>query len=362
MNILIPLTEFITYLLFSFLMGHVVLQFVPESKKPSLHVPKPVLLLSVLGIIVCSFGPVWQVISYFAESVGVGLTLFSVLSDFQVGIAWIVTGWIATLLWMTIYVEGSKYLQAFLLLLMIFAVGYASHVASLSFWSGFISHTVHFLAITMWTGVLLHISWFAKGSASANWKNFLRWFTPFAAACLTIVLISGVIVMLFIVDMKEYIDAWVLPYGQLLLLKHISIVPLLIFALINGILMRKVIDTPVFNPRPWVKAESISLMVVFFFTGILGTLSPPHEIDFTVKSEGAADWVSYLLEKSIVSPINLEIAASFQGILAYLLALLFLFMMILSFYKRTKPVLAIVFSLCFIVSCYLGMMTSIVLQ
>lgn len=360
MNLLIPLTEFITYLLFSFLIGHVVLQFVPESKKPSLHVPKPILLLSVLGIIVFSFGPVFQVIFYFAESVGMGLTLFSVLSDFQVGIAWIVTGWIATVLWMTIYVEGSKYLQAFLLLLMVFGVGYASHVASLSFWSGFISHTVHFLAVTLWTGVLLHVSWFAKDSA--NWKNFLRWFTPFAVGCLSVIVISGVIVMLFIVDAKEYIDAWVLPYGQLLLLKHISIVPLLAFALINGILMRKLTGTGAFDPRPWVKAESISLMVVFFFTGILGTLSPPHEVDFTVKSEGAANWVSYLLEKSIVPPINLEMAASFQGVLAYLLALLFLFMMILSYYKRTKPVLAVVFSLCFIVSCYLGMMTSVVLK
>ncbi|MDQ6596378.1 copper resistance protein CopC [Bacillus salipaludis] len=39
-------------------------------------------------------------------------------------------------------------------------------------------------------------------------------------------------------------------YGQMLLLKHISIIPVLIFAFINGVLSRKSIKLPSFNPRP----------------------------------------------------------------------------------------------------------------
>lgn len=51
MGVLIPIAEFGNYFLFSILMGHVALQFVPEDKKPKTNIPKPVLLLSTLGII-----------------------------------------------------------------------------------------------------------------------------------------------------------------------------------------------------------------------------------------------------------------------------------------------------------------------
>lgn len=71
---------------------------------------------------------------------------------------------------MTVYVEGSKYLQAFWLLLMILAVGYASHVASLSFWTGLLSHSIHFLAVALWTGILIHVAWFSKNLH--NWMTF----------------------------------------------------------------------------------------------------------------------------------------------------------------------------------------------
>jgi copper resistance protein D len=54
---------------------------------------------------------------------------------------------------------------------------------------------------------------------------------------------------------------------------------------------------PSFNPRPWVKAESFIILIVFYFTSVLGTLSSPHEVDFTVRSEGASKWVEWLLGK-----------------------------------------------------------------
>lgn len=336
------------------------LQFIPNDKKPILHVSKAFLLCCVLGLILFSFGPVLQVIVYFAESVGVTQTLFSVLFTFEVGKAWIFITWCAVFLWIAIYLESSKYLQAVLMILMVLGIGYASHVASLSFWSGFVSHTIHFLAVTLWTGIVIQVSWFTK--ESVNWERFLRWFTPFAIACMTVILISGVVVMLFIVDIKDYIDAWVLPYGQLLLLKHISIIPLLAFAVINGILMKKTMNSSVFNPQPWMKAESIAILVIFFFTGILGTLSPPHEIDFMIESEGAAKWVVDLLGSPIQPPVNPEIMLSMQGICAFLLASLFLFMIFLSFYRKAKPALAVILGLCFIASSYLGLMMSLVLK
>ncbi|MCE4093154.1 CopD family protein [Priestia aryabhattai] len=357
MNVLVPLTELITYILFSILIGHVALQFVSPEKKPSIYISKRFLLSCVLGIILFTFGPLLQVVAYFGGSVGVAQTLFSVLFTFEIGKAWIAIVWCSTLLWLAIYLESSKYVQAVLLFLMVLSIGYASHVASLSFWTGFTSHTVHFLAVTLWAGILIQVSWFSKDST--NWDRFLRWFTPFAVSCMIVILISGVIVMLFVIDITDYVNAWVLPYGQMILLKHISIIPLLAFACINGILVRKMRKIPTFNPQTWVKAESVSILIVFFFTGILGTLSPPHDIDQTVKSEGVANWVTDLLSSPIKPPVNLEITASIQGIVMILFGILFLSMIFLSFYKRKTPALAVALTICFIISTYLGIMMTI---
>ncbi|MCM3020219.1 CopD family protein [Priestia megaterium] len=357
MNVLVPLTELITYLLFSILIGHVSLQFVSPEKKPSIHTSKKFLLSCVLGIILFTFGPLLQVVAYFGGSVGVAQTLFSVLFTFEIGKAWIAIVWCSILLWLAIYLESSKYIQAVLLFLMVLSIGYASHVASLSFWTGFTSHTVHFLAVTLWAGILIQVSWFSKDST--NWDRFLRWFTPFAVTCMIVILISGIMVMLFVVDFKSYINAWILPYGQMLLFKHISIIPLLVFAFINSILVRKIRKTSTFDPRPWVKAESICLVIIFFFTGILGTLSPPHDIDQTVNSEGAANWIIDLLSSPIKPPVNLEITASLQGIVIILFGILFLSMIFLSFYKKKTPALAVALTICFIISTYLGIMMDI---
>lgn len=357
MNVLVPLTELITYVLFSILIGHVALQFVSPEKKPSIYVSRRFLLCCVLGIILFTFGPLLQVVAYFGGSVGVAQTLFSVLFTFEIGKAWITIVWCSILLWLAIYLESSKYIQAILLFLMVLSIGYASHVASLSFWTGFTSHTIHFLAVILWAGILIQVSWFSKDST--NWDQFLRWFTPFAIICMIVILISGVIVMLFVIDINDYINAWVLPYGQMILLKHISIIPLLAFACINGILVRKMRKLPTFNPQPWVKAESVSILIVFFFTGILGTLSPPHDIDQTVKSEGVANWIMELISRPIKLPVNLEITASLQGGVAILFGISFLIMIFLSFYKRKSPFLAVFLTICFIISTYLGLMASI---
>ncbi|MFJ5622599.1 copper resistance D family protein [Peribacillus loiseleuriae] len=355
MNILIPISEFGNYLMFSILAGHVVLQFVPEGSKPKLNVPKSILLLSTLGIIIFTLVPIVQVISYFKDSVGLQQATMSVLTEFQVGKSWLFIGFMATFLWMTIYVKGSKYLQMLLLFLMVLGVGYASHSASLSFWKGLFSHTTHFLIVSLWTGILIHISWFSKNHSS--WLKFLRWFTPFAIVCLVVILISGFIMMVPIVEPKDYVKSWVLPYGQMLLLKHISIIPVIVFAFVNGFLVKKAMNHSSFNPRSWLICESILLMFVFYFTAVMGTLSPPHVIDLTVISEGASTWVEWLLGKDIVVPLHVQFIPFFQTILLIIISFVFLAMIIVSF-KNRKPYLGLLFGVSFIAAMYIGLMLS----
>lgn len=353
MSFLFPFAELINYILYSVLSGYIALQFVPEEYKPVTKVSKKAILLLLLGIYICSLGPVVQVISYFSDSVGLTLATYSVLTDFQVGRAWISTGLLIVLLWLTIVCNGSKYIQAVLLLLMVCSVGYASHVASLSFWPGFIAHSAHFLVISLWVGVLIHVAWFSDDQE--KWSKFLKWFTPFAVVSLVIIFISGFTLMNYIVEPVDYVRSWVLPYGQMLLLKHISIIPLLVFAFINGLLLKKIHGVPLYNPRPWIKAEGLIILITFYFTSIMGTLSPPHEVDFTVKSEGASKWVEWLLGKEILTTMNIGLSGNFSSILMMVLSLLFISMIFVSM-KRKKILSAVFFGVSFIFSMYFGLM------
>lgn len=356
MGILIPITELITYVLYSILSGYVALQFVSSKYKPTSKISKKFILLTLLGIYVFSLGPVAQVISYFSDSVGFTLAAYSVLTDFQVGRAWIITGFLSVFFWITILLKGSKYIQAILLLLMVLSVGYASHVASLSFWTGLITHSIHFLVVTLWTGILVHLTWFSD--EEVVWSKFLRWFTPFAFGCLIMIFVSGILLMIYFVDPKNYISSWVLPYGQMLLLKHISIIPLLVFAFINGVLLKKVNAASIYNPRPWIKAEGLFIFIIFYFTSIMGTLSPPHEVDFTVKSEGASEWVEWILGRDILTSMNIGVTANFNSVLLLVMAFIFLAMIYVSV-KKVKPRTAVFWGISFIFAMYFAFMLSL---
>ena len=358
MNYLLPFSEFGLYLLFSTLVGHIVLQFVPDLKKPTNKLPKSVLLLCTLGIIVFTFIPLLQLIFLFKESVGIKTAALSVLTDFQIGRAWIAISVLSLLLWIMIYLESDKLYQSLCVLLMILAVGSASHVASLSFLPGIYSHSIHFLMVTGWVGVLLHVSWFSKDQS--NWLSFLRWFTPFASICLLVILISGFILMYFVVEPKQYINSWAVPYGRMLLIKHISIVPVIVFAFINGMLTKKSATLSNFDPRPWVKGESIILMLVFFSTAVMGMLSPPHEIDLVSKSVTKPTWIEWLLVNQKLAITHIGFSPSIPSILLIILSLLFLFLIIASF-RKVNAVIAILLGVGFIITIYLGLMFSVVL-
>ncbi|MDQ0219918.1 hypothetical protein ELQ35_18025 [Peribacillus cavernae] len=354
MNVLIVLLELCSYIFFSLLMGHVVLLFVSDDRKPAIQMSKPWLLISILGIILCSLGPVLQVVAHFNGVMSVSETLMTVITDFQVGKAWLVISWVSIFLWFTTLHNGSRYLQAFWMLCLITAVGYASHVASLSFVAGWAMHSIHLLSVTLWAGVLLHVSWFAKDGK--NLHSFLKWFSTFAAICMAIILSSGFAVMLFVVDVKDYVNSWVLSYGQTLLLKHLSIIPLLALAFVNMYLTRKG-KKGGFNPFPFLRAESILFFIVIGFTGLLGTLSPPHNIDFTVDSEGAAKWAQFMAGGTISSPVHLTIQSGqiLEGVSLITFSIAFLGMLAYSIRKKASIVWYVLFSVCFIASAYFGL-------
>ncbi|MGG1677092.1 copper resistance D family protein [Neobacillus sp. NRS-1170] len=359
MSYLIPFTEFGQYLLFSLLAGHVVLLFVPENKRPNTLISKPVLLLCVLGIIVLTFAPILQAILYYKNSFGLLSAIISVVTGFQIGRAWIFLCLFSLCLWVTIYVNGSKFFRAQWLLLMIFAIGNAGHAASLTYWPGIVAHTIHFLMMTTWVGVLLNVGWFSRDRD--NWPHFLSWFTPLAMVSFIIIVISGFFLMFFVMKSGQYLNSWQVPYGRMLLLKHISIIPVLVFAFINSFLSKQSMKLSNFNPRPWLRAESIILLIVFFSTGVLGTLSPPHEVSSGFSTRDKQTWMDWLLAKNITLFNQVELAPTVPSAFLMFISLLFLFLIFISF-KKMSPAFAIIFAVSFILTIYLGLMFSVTIR
>lgn len=357
MSIIVPITEFITYILYSLLVGYVVLQQVPDKMKPVIFMSKRTVYLILFGIILFSLGTVFNVIFYFQNAVDFKLAAYSVFVKTEIGKAWIFLSMFAIVLCLNIFGNGKKIITIITLLLMISTIGFAGHITSLDFWTGFIFQSIHFLIVSIWCGILFHVAWFSK--EMTNYHSFLKWFTPLAISSVILIFISGIVLMLKVVKLEDYTTAWLLPYGQMLLLKHITIIPVLFFAFINGYLIKKSIENPAYNIRSWLKAESIVITLVFFFTGVMSTKSSPHEIDLTIRTEGPSKWIERIIGIDIVPSMKLSLFTSTEGFTLIGMSVIFLVLLILSYLRKINVILPILFALCFIVTMYLGLMYSV---
>ncbi|HSJ37338.1 MAG TPA: hypothetical protein VK945_03915 [Planococcus sp. (in: firmicutes)] len=344
-------SDFLLYAVVSFLAGIIVLQFVPEHRKPSITVKKPAILLAIAAVPILSAAPAIQLVGLLVDNAGFGSAVWTAISEFQVGQSVAFSLLLAFFWFGATAVNSSKYIQAFWFLLSIINIGFGSHAASLDFLPGLLSHTLHFLSLTLWAGVLIVVTWFSP--ALTNWRSFLKWFTPFAFGLMAILLVSGFAVWLLFSRPADYAASWVLPYGQMLLLKHLSILPLLAAALLNGF------GNKTKEPsRKGLKLETFMLGLVFLFTAIMSKLAPPHTVNNTFLTEGAAPFIESVIGEQFL-PILPQVIFSIDGILLLLVGVLLIALMIMSFFRKVPLWLSCIFGLGFVVSVYLGLMMNI---
>ncbi|CAH0344265.1 hypothetical protein BCI9360_00509 [Bacillus sp. CECT 9360] len=358
------ISEILLYLCFSFIVGSFLLYIVPDSYRPAIHVPKGAIMLAVAGIAFFSFIPVLQLVLHLYQDIGLSQTLQSVLFTFEVGKGWIFTYILSNLLFIfVVWFDYRKkplysYIGIAFVLCLIFSLAWSGHASSLVQWPGFFAHTFHFIAVTFWVGILLVVSWFSK--KHANWLNFLKWFTPVAFVCFVTTIVTGLVLMTFVVDLKDYTNAWVLSYGQSLLIKHLLIIPLLVYAVINSLLMRKKLMKDIeFNPKPWTKAESIVILLIFSATAALGQESPPHNLLSTLQSEGPSKLFTLLYQGIFQPGMSVYVALNVTSITLLILALLFLALTVFSFIKKSPAIFSFLMSVLFVCSSYLSLILSI---
>jgi putative copper resistance protein D len=326
------------YVVFAVMAGAFVLYSVPAEKRPPISVPKNAILACIILVPILALGPLIQTAIMLGEDFGYNEAFTSILTTFEVGHGWmILTGVSFLLFFLNVFndIREDQFFAVLSLVLMAVmgaAQGYASHAASLNDTGGMAAHTLHFLAVSLWTGVLLVIGWTAK--AEERFSAFYKWFTPLAAVCLAIVIGAGLWLMKYIVP--EYYNSWVLSYGQALLIKHVLLISVVFYSIINGIwISRKLKSGGDFSPLKWIKAESIIMLLIFAATAVMGQQIPPHSIEETLKTAKPADIFTVFYEGTVTPQIDLALHVSPAGIgMAALAAAWFLF----AFYmiKRNK--------------------------
>jgi putative copper resistance protein D len=360
---MIYISEGLLYICFAILTGTLLLRLVPEDRRPSLQVPNGLLLACAIAIPILSYVPIHKLALVFAKDFDMtyGSILKSILLDINTGKAWVWTAigsvGLAFLLGLKAF-RGDKHMPKvalFVTFLLIVWLGYAGHASSLYGFRGLVTHSVHFLAVSVWIGILFVVSWFSTDNA--NWHAFLRWFSPVAIICVLVTLLAGIVLMSF--TTPEYVNAWMLPYGQMLLIKHLLIVPLLLFAYTNGFGYNKIAKSDAgFNPRRWLKAESIIAMLVLAATGILGQQTPPHKVKETLQTVSPSPLFTSIYKGSFSPDIALKFTLHFESILMLAAAVLMAGGLVWM-YRTNKLIPAFLMGILTAVFGYFGLMFSI---
>ncbi|MFP3916832.1 CopD family protein [Lysinibacillus telephonicus] len=361
MFVLIIISQILMYLCFSFILGSFLLSLVPKTHRPNINFPQKGLIAGIAGIAIFSFFPVLEIILYLAPRIGVLEALQSILLTFEVGKAWVFTLIISIILLIFVCLFDyqqkaiNSYIGILFILLLILSIGWTSHASSIDHVWGFISDTLHLTAVSVWVGILIVISWFSTNHV--NWLNFLKWFTPVAIACFGSTIITGLILMNFVVP--EYTNSWLVPYGQALLIKHLLIIPLLLYAVINSIFIKKRLhDSTDFNPRPWAKMESIIILLIFSATAVLGQESPPKESG--VLPDNVSNLFDFIYNGQAQQEMTVQLALNPTSASFIALAILFAMLMVISFLKKAPAIMSFLMSVLLVVCAYFSLMLSIV--
>ena len=365
MNATIIIGEALLYLSYALLFGFLIINLIPITKRPMINFPKWLRLSCIIGLAIFSFPPIFKLVLFLAGDMGILLTLKSVLTNFETGKVWSLTAALVGFLLIQNIVPEYEQKKPLIIISVFCMVGFAvlegrsSHAGSLIGWYGAIIHSSHFISIAIWSGILLLVGWFSK--EKSDWlQSFLSWFTPLAIICVVIAFGTGFSMMQLVIKLADYSQSWLLPYGQAILIKHLLIFPLLVFAVINGFLLKRMLKkSGDINVSSWLKAEGVFVFFILIVTAILGTLSPPHFIAETIESEGPSKLMEFIYSGRISPEIVVNI--SFQGtsIILAILAAACLLMMVYLFLQKKRSIFAVVAGSFFVVFSYFSLMLSV---
>lgn len=363
MDVLVIISQALLYLVFSVLAGSFILLLVPKQYRPDLNIPKRLLLISGVALPVFAFIPVLDIVLFMAPRLGFFESLKLVLTTYTVGTSWTFTliGSVMLILLIVMARPTEKGKSAFLGGVLTFAlmltIAWSSHAGSMDPILGITSDFIHLAAVSIWVGILLIVGWCALNHE--NWLPFLSWFSVVAISCLVATALSGVFLMDILVD--DYTDSWMVSYGQGLLIKHLFLLPVIFYALVNGFIVKyKLTRDPAFNPLPWIRVEGLILFVVFTVTAFFTQQSPAHGPYLT---NDAVSPLFRLFHNDIIDTSStIGFVVNGSTVSFFFIAILFMGLTVLSFFKKVSIYISFLFSCFFVMSVYLMIMMTVVIR
>ena len=363
MDILVIISQVLLYLCFAVLVGSFILLLVPSKYRPDIKIPKRFLLISTITLPIFAFIPVLDITLYIAPRLGLFESFKIVLTTYTVGTAWNFTllGSVMLVLLIALAKSTEKGIFAFLGILLTFGliltVAWSSHAGTIDPIIGIISDFLHLTAVSIWVGILLIVGWCTINHN--NWLEFLSWFSMVAIGCLVATTLSGLFLMDVMVD--GYIDSWMVSYGQGLLIKHLFLLPLVFYALVNGSIVKfKLSKDATFNPIPWIRVEGFILFVIFTITAIFSQQSPPHGNYLT--SDAVSPLFQLFHDDIIDSGNTIGFVVNSNTVCFFFLSILFMGLIVLSFFKKTSIIISFLFSCLFVMSIYFMLMMTVVIR
>lgn len=367
MELLVIFSQAILYVCFSLLVGTFVLQLVPLQYRPTIHVPSKVLLWSAGLIPVATFIPVLHIVLYISPRLGFWYSLKVVLSTYTIGLAWSITFLIASILLLILIAaiqqdkitsKSISALMIFLLFGLIAMVAWSSHASALNVALGIISDFIHLAAVSIWAGTLLIIGWYTTDTS--NWGKFLAWFSVLAISCLGATAVSGF--LLIDVLVSDYVNSWIVSYGQGIFLKHLFIIPLVFYAAFNGLFVKyKISKDTLYNPIRGVKIESLMLLSIFILTAAFSQSSPPHGHYLTQEAISPLFKLFHGTE-AVTASSYLKFKTSGIAVIFVFTSILLLGANIVALIKKAPIWLMFIISTLFVLSIYSTFMLSVVLK
>lgn len=158
----------------------------------------------------------------------------------------------------------------------------------------------------------------------------------------------------------EYLNSWMLDYGQALLLKHLLFFAVIAYAIINGILIRKnLAKDPSIQPLKWVRLESVILFLIFFATAVMTEQTPPHEVAQVLKYEDPSWLFQWFVQETIEPTMTVTLQFTMLSMLLALGSFAALSLVLLAYIKKWSIWNSFVYSILFVVLGYLALMTAV---
>lgn len=363
MDILVIISQTLLYLCFSVLAGSFILLLVPSKYRPDIKIPKRLLFISAILLPVFAFIPVLDITLYIAPRLGLFESLKIVLTTYKIGTAWDFTllGSIVLILLIVLVKSTDKsnfaILGALLTFGIIFTVAWSSHASVIDPIIGIISDFLHLAAVSIWVGILLVIGWFALNHK--NWLEFLSWFSSVAIGCFVATILSGLFLMDLMID--GYIDSWLVSYGQGLLMKHLFLLPLVFYALVNGFFVKyKLSKDDTFNPIPWIRVEGFILFAIFTITAVFSQQSPPHGLPIT--NDIISPVFRLFHDGTFESGHTIGFVLNVNSVWFFFLSLLFMGLVVLSIFKKASIIISFLLSCLFVICIYSMLMVTVVIR